>query len=73
MSSEHTDPKRPILRVISGNPTEEELAAILAIVAGATPEPEPPTRVSLWNDLSRGIHSTPRPSPTAWRASTMPQ
>ncbi|MDP2013340.1 MAG: acyl-CoA carboxylase subunit epsilon [Actinomycetota bacterium] len=73
MSSEHAEPKRPVLRVISGNPTEEELAAILAIVASATPEAEPEPRVSLWNDYSRGIHSTPRPSPTAWRASTMPQ
>ena len=62
-----------MLRVISGNPTEEELAAVLAIVASATPEPAPTPRVSLWSDLSRGIHSTPKPSPTAWRASTMPQ
>ncbi len=73
MSAEQAEPRRPVLRVISGNPTDEELAAILAIVASATPEPEPARRVSLWNDLSRGIHSTPKPSPTAWRASTMPQ
>ena len=71
MTPEH-EPKRPILRVISGNPTEEELAAILAIVASATPEPEPPTRLSRWNDLSRGLLSTPRPSSTAWRASMLP-
>ncbi|MDO9485884.1 MAG: acyl-CoA carboxylase subunit epsilon [Actinomycetota bacterium] len=73
MSGDQTETKRPVLRVISGNPTEEELAAILAIVASATPAAEPPARVSLWNDLSRGIHSTPRPGPTAWRASMMPQ
>jgi len=73
VSADKTDPKRPILRVISGNPTDEELAAILAIVASATPDEQPPRRISLWNDFSRGIHSTPRPSATAWRASMMPQ
>ncbi|MDO8732840.1 MAG: acyl-CoA carboxylase subunit epsilon [Actinomycetota bacterium] len=73
MTSEHPDPKRPVLRVISGNPTEEELAAILAIVSSLTPDATPPHHFSFWNDLSRGIHSTPRPSATAWRASTMPQ
>ena len=73
MSADQTEPKRPVLRVISGNPTDEELAAILAIVSSVTPEAEPPRRMSLWNDLSRGLHNTPRPSPSAWRASTMPQ
>ena len=73
MSGENADPKRPVLRVISGSPSDEELAAILAIVASAAPEAEPAPRISLWRDLSRGIHSTPRPGPTAWRASTMPQ
>ena len=41
MSGENADPKRPVLRVISGSPSDEELAAILAIVASAAPEAEP--------------------------------
>jgi len=73
VSNEQAEAKRPVLRVISGNPTEEELAAILAIVASATPDATPPRRLSLWNDLSRGLLHTPRPSATAWRASMMPQ
>ncbi|MFA7324737.1 MAG: acyl-CoA carboxylase subunit epsilon [Candidatus Nanopelagicales bacterium] len=71
MSPEQHEDKRPVLRVISGSPTDAELAAILAIVASATPATQPPKGLSHWNDRSRGLIRTLRPGPTAWRASTM--
>ncbi|MDD2858105.1 MAG: acyl-CoA carboxylase subunit epsilon [Candidatus Nanopelagicales bacterium] len=71
MSSEPPEDKRPVLRVITGNPSAEELAAILAIVASVVPPADAPKGLSHWNDHSRGIIRTLRPSASAWRASTM--
>ncbi len=63
---------RPVLRVISGNPTPEELAAVIALVTarsggGAEAEPEP---VSLWYrpQLRGALHA----GPGAWAASGLP-
>src|SRR5207244_1963633 len=40
---------RPILRVVRGEPTAEEIAALLAVVtARVEAEPEPEPRRSLW-------------------------
>ena len=63
----------PILRVISGNPSEEEIAAILAVVSrrGASARPKP--RFSLWARKSRLTRPALRPGFGAWRASTMPR
>jgi hypothetical protein len=64
---------RPLLRVVRGNPSPEELAALIAVVAaravGGEPEPMPVrslwARPSLRSPLSHG--------PGAWRASTLPR
>ena len=42
MATDTSEPKRPVLRVISGNPTDEELALILAIVASSNEAPAAP-------------------------------
>jgi hypothetical protein len=68
-----TEDKRPVLRVITGNPSDEELAVILAIVASVPAELEAPKGLTSWNDRSRDLLHTPRPSVTAWRASVLPQ
>lgn len=68
-----TEDKRPVLRVITGNPSDEELAVILAIVASAIPEPAESNGLKSWSDRSRDLLHTPRPSVTAWRASVLPQ
>ena len=70
-----TDPtqdKRPVLRVITGNPSDDEIAVILAIVANAAPEPEEAKGLKAWSDRSRDLLHSPRPSATAWRASVLP-
>ena len=66
--------ERPILRVVSGNPTEEELAASLAVVASrAAVAPAPDPQFSLWARKSRLVRPVQRPGFGAWRASMMPR
>ena len=75
MATDTSEPKRPVLRVISGNPTDEELAlilAIVAIVASSNEAPAAPKGLNGWSDRTRDLLKTPRPSATAWRSSVLP-
>ena len=67
------EPARPLLRVVRGNPTPEELAALVAVVASrggaAEPEPTPP---SLWASRAAGLRRPLWPGRGAWRASGLP-
>jgi hypothetical protein len=64
-------PARPLLQVVRGEPTPEELAALIAVVSsrGAAEQP-PPAPPSRWArpQLRRPLH----PEPGAWRASALP-
>lgn len=63
---------RPALRVVSGSPTPEELAALTAVVtaaAGDTAEPVERVRRGGWNDPSAQHRRPLIPGPNAWRAS----
>lgn len=64
----------PVLRVISGSPTDEELATVIAIVTSrrSAPAAETPTW-SLWARKSRQVRPAQRPGFGAWRASMMPR
>jgi Acyl-CoA carboxylase epsilon subunit len=65
---------RPVLRVVRGEPTEEEIAALviaLATRAAASPVVEPPR--SLWRSRGHNIRPAVSPSPGAWRASGLPR
>jgi len=64
---------RPHLTVVSGSPTAEELAVVVAVLStrGAA-QPEQPT-FSLWARKSRNVRPVLRPGFGAWRASTMPR
>ena len=70
--SDATEPARPLLRVVRGDPTPEELAALIAVVSsrgGDVEEPAP--QRSLW-----GRPSLRRPltmGPGAWKASNLPR
>lgn len=64
---------RPLLRVVSGSPSAEELAVVVAVLASrGAPAPEQPT-FSLWSRHSRQVRPALRPGFGAWRASTMPR
>ena len=72
MSAPTPEERRALFRVLSGEPSDEELAALtvtLAALAATEPEQAPPPR-SAWNapKLRTALH----PGPGAWRASTWP-
>lgn len=78
MSAQEATPqeRRALFRVVRGEPTAEELAALtvtLAAVAsagGGAPAPKPR---SAWNDPASHQRAQLDPGPGAWRASTWPR
>ncbi|MGH3384300.1 MAG: acyl-CoA carboxylase subunit epsilon [Nocardioidaceae bacterium] len=70
------DPAPPLLRVVKGDPSPEELAALVAVVstrataAGAGAGPSP--RRSEWGSHHRTLRQTHRHGPGAWRAAALP-
>ena len=75
-----TDFDRPVLRVVRGDATPEEIAALVAVLlsraasagqapaGGAAPRPAP----SAWADRSRQLRRPLFPGPGAWRRSALP-
>ncbi|QFG21793.1 acyl-CoA carboxylase subunit epsilon [Actinomadura sp. WMMB 499] len=74
---------KPFLQVVRGDPTAEEVAALVAVLtaraaaAAAARDGGGPARPSRWADRSRLVRGTAgralRPSgPGAWRASALP-
>ena len=64
------EPERPLLRVLKGDPTPEELAALVAVVAGRrAAATRPARRRSLWGHPSYAMRRELRPGPGAWPAS----
>ncbi len=63
----------PLLRVVRGAPTPEELAALVAVVAArasAVAELEPPVRPLWGRPVLRPVLT---PGPGAWRAAGLPR
>nr|WP_231713381.1 acyl-CoA carboxylase subunit epsilon [Arthrobacter sp. zg-Y769] len=62
----------PLLSVVSGNPTDEELAALTAVVAGLEAQdlPLPAARPThrAWV-RRRNLRLDPKPGPGSWRRS----
>jgi hypothetical protein len=65
----------PLLRVVKGDPTPEELGALVAVVASlggpAAVEPQPAALV--WNHPRRLQRVVLRHGPDAWRISSLPR
>ena len=65
----------PLFQVVKGSPTEEELAAVVAVLtlrfgaAAAAPDP----RESGWSAYGRSVRAPVQPGPEAWRMSGRPQ
>ena len=60
------------LRLVRGNPTDEELAALVAVVAalsGSGPVESADAPRSEWAAPARKVRATHRHGPGAWRAS----
>jgi len=62
----------PEIRVLAGNPTPTELAAVTAVLTALAEEeggkrmPEPPTTRSAWSISQRQLRSPIVPAPGAW-------
>lgn len=72
MSEADGEPARPLLRVVKGHPSPEELAALVAVVARQRPSEviEHPLKPrSEWGRPSRAVRRPLRIGPGAWRAS----
>lgn len=69
--------ERPVLRIVRGEPTDEELAALTAVVMAlptsrsAAPDAGAQRR-SAWSDRSALLRRMPHPGPNVWRASSLP-
>jgi hypothetical protein len=66
----------PVLRVIHGDATPEEIAAVVAALlsASAASDAPPPPRPapSAWSDRSRLLRRPVHPGSDAWRRSALP-
>ena len=70
------DPDRPVLRVVRGEPTVEELAALVAVLAarGSAPSAQPAARASGgWGDHGRSMRTSLPHGPGRWRAAALPR
>ncbi|GAA1608709.1 MULTISPECIES: acyl-CoA carboxylase subunit epsilon [Kribbella] len=63
------------VKVVKGNPTPEELAALVTVIAAraAAPRPAPDTgRAGNWATYWRNTRTPFHPGPGQWRASAHP-
>jgi Acyl-CoA carboxylase epsilon subunit len=69
-----SQPTVPVLSVLRGEPTPDELAALLLVLASHQPSrrAEPGQRPSLWSSRGRALGAPLFPGAGAWRASGLP-
>jgi hypothetical protein len=68
------EPQRPTLRVIKGDATPEEVAALVAVVSAlGTAAAEPPRRTPEWSAHHRKVRRTLPHGPGGWRSSDLPR
>ena len=71
---ENATPQRPVLRVVRGDATPEEVAALLGVVAslgGGEPAPRRPR--SSWAHPARQVRRPVHAGRGGWRASGLPR
>jgi hypothetical protein len=73
-ASDATEPAQPLLRIVSGTPTPEEVAALVAVLAASDGGDAPaPRRTPAWSRPERLVRATHRHGPGGWRASGLPR
>ena len=67
------DEQQPVLRVVRGDATPEEIAALVAVIGslGAPAEPEPKPAPA-WSSHHRKVRRTLPHGPGGWRNSGLP-
>ena len=78
VEAETVDDGTVMLRIVRGEPTPEELAALVAVIArragaGAASERTTPSKPSGWTDRSRYVRPRLWHAPSGWRTSSLPQ
>ena len=69
-----SDAAPPLLRVVRGDATPEEVAAIVAVVASLGGEKMPaPRRTPEWSAHHRKLRASHLHGPGGWRASGLPR
>ncbi|MET0693954.1 MAG: acyl-CoA carboxylase subunit epsilon [Propionibacteriaceae bacterium] len=66
------DQVQPALTVVHGNPTPEEIAALVAVLAvsrGSQPDTSAVPKPTGWSAYWRAVRAPLMPGPDAWRAS----
>ena len=73
-SEASTTPSRPLLRIVRGDPTPEEIAALVAVVASLGGDQAPaPRRTTEWSAHHRKVRTTYPHGPGGWRGSGLPR
>jgi hypothetical protein len=67
------DGRQPLLRVVAGSPTPDELAVVVAVLSTRGSAAVEAPVFSLWARKSRNVRPVLRAGYGAWRASTMPR
>ena len=75
MNDDTTEPQRPLLRIVNGDATPEEVAAVVAVFAslGGSEDAAPPRRTPEWSAHHRKVRATYAHGPGGWRSSGMPR
>ncbi|MBT2224549.1 acyl-CoA carboxylase subunit epsilon [Nonomuraea sp. NEAU-A123] len=62
------------LRIVRGDATPEEIAALVAVLATrrSAPEPRAEPRTQTWRNLARAMRKPVVPGKSAWRMSALP-
>jgi hypothetical protein len=68
-----TEKKEPLLRIVAGSPTPDEVAVVVAVLSARPQAAVEQPQFSLWARKSRQVRPTQRPGFGAWRASVMPR
>jgi hypothetical protein len=69
------EPSEPVLRIEKGEPTDEELAALISAVSAKidASRTQQGSRPSNWAAYWRSVGAQPSPGPSAWRQSALPR
>ncbi|WP_028653299.1 acyl-CoA carboxylase subunit epsilon [Nocardioides halotolerans] len=71
--SDEAPEQRPLLRVVKGDATPEEVAALVAVVGAlGSAAPPPRRRTPEWSAHRRKVRVTLRRGPDGWRSSGLP-
>ncbi len=69
-----SEQEAPLLRVVEGDATPEEIAALVAVFASlGQPAAPTPRRTPEWQAHHRKVRATHLPGPGGWRSSGLPR